>query len=121
MWRTNTNTNEGETARTASQLFFSTGLCDNETEACRDIFFEEKYVELHHRAEQEACRDFVPMLGQSTRTAIYFGAPGARQARQVLFDARPSTSASSFTRTKCLDSDSDVVRVLVHRQTKRAP
>ena len=87
MWRTNTNTIEGETARTASQLFFSTGLCDNETEACRDIFFEEKYVELHHRAEQEACRDFVPMLGQSTRTAIYFGAPGARQG-QVLFDAR---------------------------------
>ena len=37
--------------------------------------------------EQEACRDFVPMLGQSTRTAIYFGAPGARQG-QVLFDAR---------------------------------
>ena len=24
-------------------------------------------------------------------------------------------------KTKCLDSDSDVVRVLVHRQTKRAP
>ena len=37
--------------------------------------------------EQESCRDFVPMLGQSTRTAIYFGAPGARQG-QVLFDAR---------------------------------
>ena len=37
--------------------------------------------------EQEACRDFVPMLEQSTRTAIYFGAPGARQG-QVLFDAR---------------------------------
>jgi len=71
--------------------------------------------------DQDAYRDGVSMLGQPTRTALHFGAPGARQARQVLFDARPSTSASSFTRTKCLDSDSDVVRVLVHRQTKRAP
>ena len=68
--------------------------------------------------DQDAYRDGVSMLGQPTRTALHFGAPGARQ---VLFDARPSTSASSFTRTKCLDSDSDVVRVLVHRQTKRAP
>ena len=32
--------------------------------------------------EQEACRDFVPMLEQSTRTALHFGSPGARQARQ---------------------------------------
>ena len=37
--------------------------------------------------EQEACRVCVPILGQPTRTAIHFGAPGARQG-QVFFDAR---------------------------------
>ena len=87
MWRTNTNTIEGERARTASQLFFRRG-CATMRRRLAEISSSGKSMWNSITAqEQEACRDFVPMLGQSTRTAIYFGAPGARQG-QVLFDAR---------------------------------
>ena len=41
--------------------------------------------------KQEPYRDGVPMLGQPTRTALHFGAPGARQV-QVLLDALPARS-----------------------------
>ena len=82
MWRTNTNTIEGERACNASQLFFSTGLCDNETEACRDIFFEEKYVELHYRGGAGG----LPRLRSDSRTA---------NSNRALFWSSRSTSSTS--------------------------
>ena len=46
MLRTNTNTIEGAHCITTS---FFDGFCKKETEAGRDVFFGEKYVELHHK------------------------------------------------------------------------
>ena len=69
--------------------FFSNGLCEKETEAGRDIFFGEKYLEFPHNRRSGGLPRRRSDARTATRTAPPFGAPGARQARQVLFDARP--------------------------------
>ena len=76
--------------RTASQLFFSTGLCEKETEAGRDVFFGEKYLEIPHNRGAGGLTA-TAFRRTATRSALHFGAPGARHGK-VLIDARPGRS-----------------------------
>ena len=68
--------------------------------------------------EEEACRDSFLILGQPTRRAIHFGAPG--DIKRVIWRTacKVSTSTSSCTTTKC---SSDIGGVQVCRLTKRTP
>ena len=102
--------------------FFSTGLYDKETVARRDVlFWGANHTEPSNRAGSEGLpRRVSPIWDSQTRTALHFGAPGARQGQVCDLTHGPGRSRSRLhpaPRTKCLGSDSDVVGV----QRKQAP
>ena len=71
---------------------FSTRLCDNETDAGRDVFFGENIWNFLSKRRRLTARAFPTRESQlKERFSASFGAPGARQG-QVSFDARPGRS-----------------------------
>ena len=72
-------------------FFFSTGLCENETESERDTFFGQKYLEFPYNRGAGGLPQRRSDARTATRTALHFGGPGARHGK-VLFDARPERS-----------------------------
>ena len=82
----------GEGAHCITTFFFRRGCATMRPRLAEISSFKRNMWNFITAQQQKACRDFVPMLEQPTRTALHFGIPGARQARQVLFDARPGRS-----------------------------
>ena len=66
MLRTNTNTIEGERARTASQLLFSTGFARKGRRPGEMSSLEKSMGKPLTAQDQDALHDSVPMLGQPT-------------------------------------------------------
>ena len=72
-------------------FFFSTGLCEDETESERDNFFGQSIRNSLTTQEQEALPRQHSDVRTATRLALHFWAPGARHGK-VLIDARPGRS-----------------------------
>ena len=103
----------------AHHNFFFLRGCARKRRRPEEMFSMEKRIRnFITTEEQEACRDSFLILGQPTRRAIHFGAPG--DIKRVIWRTacKVSTSTSSCTTTKC---SSDIGGVQVCRLTKRTP
>ena len=93
MLRTNINTIEGERGRALHHnLFFSDGLFEKGTEAGRDVFFGEKYVELHHNRRSRRPTATAFRCSDSKSSSDSFRS--SRSISTVAFGARPGRSRS---------------------------
>ena len=114
----------GERACTAKELFL-TGLCDNETDADRDVFFGVYIWNFLTTERQEANCDSVPDAGKSTRTALQRFSLELKEHVKGMCHSTNGLDGLDvgffLHENKVLFSnrDNDVVRVLVRRLKKR--
>ena len=104
---------------------FSTRLCDNETDADRDVFFGVYIWNFLTTERQEANCDSVPDAGKSTRTALQrFSLELKEHVKGMCHSTNglDSLDVGFFLHeNRVLRSDSDVVGDQVHSLKKRAP
>ena len=100
-------------------------MCDNETDAGRDVFFRENIWNPLTTEQEEANRDSVPDAGKPTRTLLqHFSLELKEHVKGMCHSTNglDGLDVGFFLhKNRVLRSDSDVVGVQVHSLKKHAP